>query len=356
MKHLGAIVLVVVLIIGAVLVRSQLSDDGSGSSSEQANRWEPGMTATIVCAAELAPVCDALSAKTPGLVVKTESVDHTENTLVGAENASEVDFDAWLVPAASPAMVADRRSRVLAQEILDTPSQVLARSPLVMVVWNDRLKVLENTCPDSEVTWKCVGELSGSQWADHGADASWGDVTPGYASPATTATGLFVIAQATGSWFGTTDYASNDFARSDYRLWLAQLEHGVLNRPNPPRTPLSEMLTKGRASFDLAGEIEAVAISEITGTRSQGDLKILYPAPSETVDVVLVTVKGSEAGERLTSLLMSDEASDAFVEADWRIDGNPVGDGPQDPLSDGDGLPSPGVLEALRGLWVEVAR
>lgn len=337
MKHLGAILLAALLIVGAVLVRSHLDDDG-------ADPILPATGATLVCAEELADVCRDLAASTPRLSVRIERVQRTEQILVDAASPSAVDFDAWLVPSVYPAMVADQRSRALAPEILDPPGEVIAESPLVIIGWNDRLERLESAC--MEVSWTCIGDLSGSAWSDHGGDPSWGAVTPGFASPTAGATGLAVVAQATGSWFGDTDYAANDFADSDYRSWLARLEHGVINRPGAPRTPLDEMLSKGPASFDLTGDTEAAARTRTTGSRSQDDLKILYPAPSVTVDIVLVTVTGSVAGEGLSRLLMSKDASKAFSESGWHL-----GSG-----TSGDQLPPAGVLLALRNLWTEISR
>lgn len=344
MKHVGAVVLAVVLVVAAIVVRNRLADDPVA----HVDPWTPESTATLVCADELANVCQALAASTPGLTVKMESVAVTEKRLITATDLDDLDFDAWLAPSSFPAMVTDQRSRALAPEILAPPSPVLARSPLTMVIWNELEEILTEACPGGEITWKCVGSIASTPWEEHGGDPSWGAITAGYASPENTATGLAVVAQATASWFGTTDFASNDFSDSDFRAWLQQLEHGIVNRPRAPRTPLDEMLTKGRATFDIVGETEAAALTKITGSRSQHDLKILYPAPSETVEVVLVAMAGSEAAERLTGLLMSEDATNAFTAAGWQ-----VGEETNGASFD---VPRAGVLEALRNLWRELAR
>lgn len=344
MKHFGAILLAVGLIVGSLVARSHLF----GADDKSHHKKQSDIAATIVCAPELASVCNSVAASEPNLTVRIEAVATTEATLVEAGSSNDLNFDAWLAPSDLATIVADQRERELKPEVFVKTTPVLARSPVVMVVWNDRLEVLKTQCPSGDVTWTCIGDLSGEPWVDHGGNGAWGSFTPGYPSPAITATGLAVIAQASSSWFGTTEFASNDFNASGFRPWLAHLENGVVNRPQPPRTPLTEMLTKGPSSFELSGDIEATALSEITGSRSESSLEILYPAPAVTYDVVMVTTNGTDAGERLTTLFTSNEASEAFRNAHWQVDDSEP--------SDHSSHFNPGVLEALRSLWLEVSR
>jgi hypothetical protein len=230
---------------------------------------------------------------------------------------------------------------------LAEPTAVLARSPIVMVAWNDRRTALEATCPDGQLTWRCVGELSGDPWTTANGDAGWGAVKPGHPLPDQTAVGLLALADATNSWFGNPDYASNDFSDPAFRRWFEDLERGIPAFPQPPRTPLDEMLSKGPATFDLAASTEAAA-ALVARSRDKDRLSILYPSPLATADVVLAPIAGREGGNDVRDLLESDEASAAFTDAGWR-----VGD---DTLPADDGLPRAGVLEALRALWIEVIR
>lgn len=342
MRRALALAAAVAMIVGAIVLRSHLAKDHGAEENTAPTR------STLVCSTEVAAVCEALRAKAADVEIRIEEAARTEATLVGAATPAELGFDAWLVPQPFPAMVAEQRGRATSVPVLDEPTGTLARSPLVAAVWKDRLRVLEATCGAGGVTWKCIGELAGTPWAGHAGDPLWGPVKPGHPVPDSTATGLLVLAQATGSWFGASTYASNDFGDPAFATWFERLERGVPYWPVPPRTPLDEMLSKGSATFDIAGATEAETVKRVTESRDKDLLEVLYPSPAATADIVLVRVTGSSAGGRLTKLLESDDAAAAFTEAHWR-----VGD---TTLAPDDGLPRPGVLQALRSRWIEVVR
>ena len=154
-------------------------------------------------------------------------------------------------------------------------------------------------------------------------------------------------AEATNSWFGNADYASNDFGDPAFRAWFEKLERGIPSFPTPPRTPLDEMLSKGPATFDLAADTEAAA-GQAGRSRDKDRLSILYPSPLATANVVLAPIAGRDGEDRVRRMLDSNDATTAFTDAGWR-----VGD---DTLPADSGLPRAGVLEALRALWIEVIR
>lgn len=356
MKRLAALVVTVLLVVGAVVVRHRLdqpstNDNGTGAAS--------AASATLVCVTELAAVCQALAQRDTSLTVRVEDAATTQATLVAdVPRGSGPAIDAWLAPRPLPEMVTEQRQRAGLAPSLDASSRVLARSPLVVAVWNDRRQVLAGRCPGGDITWRCVGEVAGTPWNGIGGQATWGDVKPGHPTPELTATGLLVIGQATGSYFGTSDYASNDFTDPAFRAWFERLERAVPTFPTPPRTPLDEMLFKGPSAFDLTGDLEADAAPAIVGSRDKDRLTILYPSPLATADLVLAPVAGSDAGGRLKKLLESNDAATALARAGWRVDGQPTADGiPADlALPADNGLPRAGVLQALRSLWIEVIR
>jgi hypothetical protein len=339
-KRLLALVVAVGLVAGALWVRG-LIDDGGGGGGGGGGSGDRALT--VVCVTELAAVCEALAAEEPDLQVRIEEEAVTEQALTTADAVDDVD--AWLTFAPFAQVVDEQRQRSGRFAVLDEPSDVLAWSPLVMAVWNDRRDVLTGRCGD-EITWTCVGEVSGLPWSELGGPAAWGPVKPGHPTPETTAVGLLVLAQATGSFFGASTYASNDFADPAFRAWFERLERGIPSFPRPPRTPLDEMLSKGPAAFDLAGSTEAAAVPAIERSRDRDRLTVLYPSPSAVAEVVLVPIAGSDAGGRVLDLFTTDDATTALAAAGWQTH---AADRPAD-----DGLPSPGVLQALRSLWNEV--
>lgn len=352
MRRALAVVAAVAMVAVAFLVRARTDDGGLGIGG---GGEEP---ATLVCARELEPACRALQTDNPWLTVVAEDANRTLTTLTGADfSSADAAIDGWLVPQPFPAMVDETRARNGANPALGEPSRVLARSPLVIAIWNDRRQALRGRCGD-ELTWRCIGEVAGQPWADTGGSASWGEVKPGLPNPPETAVGLLVAGQAGASWFGTPDYAANDFTDPAFRDWFERLARASTGSGTGSGTPLDQMLFIGPASFDLAGSTEATAGPAIATSRDKDRLGIVYPSPEATADVVLAPVAGSDAGARLQKLLESPAAATALANAGWRVDGQPraagVPDTPALPTSNG--LPRAGVLQALRSLWVEVTR
>jgi hypothetical protein len=353
-KRLGALLLAMAMIGGALWGRARLDGPGGGTTGSTSS----GRGGTVVCASELEAACQSLTKRHPELKVVIEEAQTTLERLVAAPtDAAALGFDGWLVPQPWPAMAAGQRQQTGATSLMDEPSPVLARSPLVIAAWNDRRDALQQRC-GAEITWKCIGQAAGDPWATTGPPSTWGVVKPGHPTPARTAAGLLALSEATASWFGTTNYASNDFTDPAFRGWFTKMERSVPSFPAPPRTPLDEMLFTGPASFDLTGSTEAAAGPAIATSRDSGRLSILYPAPLTTADVVLAPVSGSAAGGRVLKLIESNEGADALAAAGWRVDGRASAPGiPDQPTLPAEaGLPKPGVLQALRSLWVEVVR
>ena len=109
------------------------------------------------------------------------------------------------------------------------------------------------------------------------------------------------------------------------------------------RQTLHPMLSQGRAAFDFVGTTEAEATEVDTAARRDELVKI-YPSPMATADVVLVLTPG-DRGDRLREIV-SDRAGD---ELRTRVEGAERPRAPPD-----DGLPSPGLLDALAGRAREV--
>jgi hypothetical protein len=355
MKRVFAVLAAICMIALAVFIRGQLDDEGSSDS-----RSSSSSGGTVVCATELAAACFELDRAEPDVDVRVEDATTTQATLSdSAFDLEEPPFDVWLTLQPFPAMVADQRARAFQPAALDDAKGPIARSPMVVVIWNDRRAALETSCPpDTTWPWRCIGDVAGRPWGEVGGQAAWGSVKPSHPVPDTTASGLFALSQATASYFGRTDYASNDFVDPAFRRWFEQLERAIPAFPAPPRTPLDEMLSKGPAVFDLAGSTEAAAGPAVASSRDKDRLSILYPSPATTADVVIAPVADSAQGGRLTRLLESDEFAGMLARTGWRVEGRPLADGLDAvyELPGDSGLPRAGVLEALRALWIETIR
>lgn len=355
MKRLLALLGAALMIAVAFFVRDQIDDDGT---SAEGGGSGSGEDAVLVCSTELATPCRELARQRDDIVVRIEDAATTEALLVAAEPGGDVPFDAWLTLEPFPEMVAEERARALRQPVLGDPSPTLARSPLAIVVWNDRRDALAGACA-GEITWRCIGDQAGRVWSEVGGVAAWGSVKPSHSPPDRTAEGLLVISQATASYLQRSDFSRNDFDGDvAFQRWFEQLERAIPSFPTPPRTPLDEMLSIGPAMYDLTGALEAVAGPAVRRSRDNERLTILYPSPAAVAGVVVVPVSDSNRGERVKRIVESTQMAELLAAAGWRVDGQPLADGVDASveLPADSGLPRAGVLEALRTLWVETVR
>lgn len=335
--RLLALLAAVAMVVGAVAVRARLDDDEERSTT----------TLRLVCSTELAAVCDALSDDAGSDVRATvEPAADTAARLTALGQGEQPALDGWLVAGPWPAIVDDARERDARVALLEE-GQVLARSPVVLAVWPDRADVLGRHCGGGTVGWKCLGDNVGAQWSSlPGGDVRWGSVKPGL-PPVSTATGLAVLGAATVAWFGDRPVASStDLQEGAYQDWLARLLRAV---PATPPATIDTVLRRGPATFDAVGTVEAEAAPVLARTARDPKPTLLYPEPVATADVVLGTTDGRAAG-LLRELVAGPTGRRALAAAGWRVPGEPPAPGidPTVELPADSGLPSPGVLEALR--------
>ncbi len=333
------------MVSGALLIRSRLDSSGDADRLEASR-------AVVVCSPELKPVCDQVGRDHPEIEVTVEDALATVERLSAPSFSRETTpLDAWLAPQPFARMVDENRSFAGLDPIFEPTGRVLARSPLTITIWNDRLAALVTTC-GGEVSWRCIGEHAGQAWSEIGGQQSWGKLKPGFPSPTTAATGLLVITQASADELGRTDFARNDLTDPGYLAWLDQLKRAVPTFAPSTGSALTQMLFSGRASFDLAGSTEAQSAPAVATSRDKNELTVIYPAPAVTADVVLVPLRGAGAGEHAREVFGSDETGSALAANGWRVDGQPAADGVgSGPLPDTDGLPAPGVVQALHDVW-----
>ena len=345
-KRVLAVVAAVLMIGGALLIRSRLD------AREDANELQAS-SAVVVCATELAAVCDEVRREHPELTITTEEASVTAGKLSASGFSRDATpMDAWLVPRPFPAMVDENRSFTGLEPVLGDSSRVLARSPLTLTAWNDRLDALRSAC-GGEVTWVCIGDNAGQPWLDTGGPQSWGNVKPGLPDPSTTAFGLLGLTQATSQYLDRTDFASNDLQEPGFPSWLDQLKRSIRSYP-PTSTggPLGQMLSQGKGTFDVAGSAEAVSGPGVSTSRYKTDLTVLYPSPVITADVVLVPLRGSDPGNHAREVFESDATAATLAAKGWRVAGQPPAPGVlSDPLPETDGLPKPGAVQALLDVW-----
>jgi hypothetical protein len=331
----------VLMVVVALFVRDRI-DDGDGG----------GGTVRLLCTTELESACTEVVEQNDSVDVTVEPAGMTAQSLASLPDAQRPDFDAWLAPLPWPEIVDVLRNENQMRPMFATPSDPIARSPLVLVARADRTPVLEATpACNSRVDWRCVGVVAGRPWTElPGGQAPWGTVKPAYGNPAMSAVALLVLSQATSEFLDTADYSLADLESDEYLDWLSGIERAV---PATPANPFLEMLQQlPTATYDVVGttEAEAAPAIAVAAPDRRKELTLLYPEPVVTADVVLAAVAGrQDVADRLDP----DDAAVPLARTGWRVPGESNARGVRDTpaLPRQSGLPDAGVLVALQVTW-----
>jgi hypothetical protein len=325
-KRLAAALAAVAMVAGALLVRGALDGDdpdAGGGGSEVPEQLR------LTCATEMEDICEVLADRVAGVELTVEDPGVTADALAELAAGDDPGFDAWLADGPWAAMVADDRSFAgVDGEVLGEPSKVLGRSPAVIVVRSSRQAELTEAC-DGAVSWRCIGDQA----------ATW---RIGLASP-DRGDGLVPLAEATGSYFGTTGYSTVDFEEPGFTTWFDALTGLSTRTQLGTQSALATALTR-TGTFDVVGALE----SQTSLLRDRDDWSTIYPEPMSTADVQLVPRDGLDADE-LIDRLGAEQLRDVLLEGGFRP--ATAQDEQSTSLPPEANLPSAGVLNALRDLW-----
>ena len=314
------------MVVGALVVRNRMEDDEVSRSTNL----------KLLCASELEAVCLALEADPDSSIsVVIQPVGATVDQLVDADS---VEFDGWLTPGPFPQLVRETRKAAGDDELIDTVSRPLARSPVVLAMWRERAAALETSCVEKTIAWKCLGDAAGKPWKDVGGRDVWGSVKTALPNPATTAAGLVTLGAGTATFFGQPDVGLLDIEGDiAYGVWLNNLVRANVD------IDVGGMLAAGGPSLaDVAAGLEAAVKPVVEAAAASAAVSVIYPSPVATADVFLGTV-ASKRSALLVELLSGALGRQAFGEAGWRISA--------DDLPATSYLPTPGLLGALRSKW-----
>ena len=347
MRRVLAVVAAAAMVAGSLAVRSRLDE----------REDERSQVLRLTCATELEAACRQLEGGDARLQVTVEPAGTTAARLAGVEG--DTGLDGWLTTGPWPEIVDIERQGAALEPLFTASRSALARSPLVLIVAKERAAVLAPRCPpDGTVSWRCLGEAAATPggWAALGRP-EWGDVKPRHASPVSDGIGALVLGQAVSAWFGRTDLSTADLEDEAFQQWFAGLGGAVARSAG---SPLNTLLVAGPAAVDAVGTTEAEAGPALASAAParRDSLTLLYPSPMATADVVLATPATGGPSESLSRLVGGGEGREALAAAGWRVDGERRAPGVNDnpPLAPGSGLPSSGLLAALRDRWSEVTR
>jgi hypothetical protein len=300
-----ALVAAIGMVFGAFVFRYGMPGGGGGDGGDDGAIGNAGAFA-IVCASELGAVCDAV----PGAVIEPAAV--TADRLIAARGAGDARIAGWLAPGPWPAMV-DAQRRLGSKAVLFASKGTgLASAPIVAVARKSQLP--PGCVPD--VTWRCLGDAAQQSTFRIGGD------------PVSTSSGLFLRAAALNGFFGNADWATNDLAEQpEAQTWLDNLN-----------TRLGAAAGFGARSLDTFVLQQGSANVYLTIGAGAGQLAgnvsfdVRTPTPPVSVSV------GYTAAAREGRQIDTGSVSTALRSTGWKVQ----------PNAKTEGLPSPGVLLALR--------
>lgn len=310
MKRLAALVAAVAMVAGAWAVRSRIDR-------------APEPPVRLTCSTELEDVCTDLSDEVATITI--EAPGQTAARLAAVDEGDDPGFDIWLTAGPWAEMVRNQREfdRVPG-DVLGTASDVLARSPVVLMVPTEQRDELESDCGGT-IAWDCV------------LDPNRGIAT-GVSSPDRT-DGLLSLANATAGTLGDTRYDSSALEDAAVRSWLGDLRNGGRSLGD------TSALTRAAAQQGLFRAVGALEADARTLGATRDDWSPIYPDPMSVAEVRLVPRTG-DAGAEALDRLDRDELVRSLDEQQWRTDGGD-GDSGEPALPEDTGLPSAGVLNLL---------
>jgi hypothetical protein len=318
--RIGALVVAVALVVGALVVRS------NRDAEEKRGPYR------LTCASELAEACRALSSVDVNVTV--EAAGMTADRLIALPAGADTGFDGWLAGGRWTAMVAEARRAVSAEPVTDA-GKALGSTRVSVAVWRDRATVLRTKCGGT-LTWKCIGDAAArGTWAANGGRSEWGLVKIALADPLSESAGLVGLAAATAGYIGADTFVPVDLGANDpYLAWLTGLAKAV-PRPSPGIEPI---LTSGPSVADVYIGLDAEIRSVLRTAARQGDVEVVNLSPVFAVDAMLA---GLATNPRKTPKGLDD----AVRGAGWL-----------ESVTGAEPLPAAGALAGLRQLWKDTIR
>ena len=313
MKRLGALVLAVAMVAAAFVARAALGTDDQDELTAGGDEQPVG----IICASDLADRCSAAAVPVAG---KPQAGD-TADALIAADDPSDLGGSAWLVTEAWASVVLAERERLGREPLFEVAGDALASSGAVLAVWEGRAQQLAARCElatDAALGWGCVAEQAGTELEGGRVRVAGPDIE--------SAAGLVVAAAQSVGFFTGTDFSLADFDTRGFRSVAAELSSRTTD------SPVRKMRAEGPGQITAAGSL-AVEATNLASTF--GTVATSTPEPPVRADVVLVVPGGTEVPEQQRVAL-----ADALQAAGW-----------DPPSTEPSGLPSGGVLAAIRTLW-----
>jgi ABC-type Fe3+ transport system substrate-binding protein len=166
----------------------------------------------------------------------------------------------------------------------DAP-QPLVITPLVMIAWEERAKVMATAAKGGDPSdWRVVHALSSSPkgWLGIGGPAEWGYVKPGHTAPNASNSGLqTIVLMAYAFHQKSSGLKPADILNEGFQKWLREIEGAVNKFGSSSGTYMKDMILYGPSRYDFIWNYESVAIGDMGAAQGRwGNLAIFYPRPT----------------------------------------------------------------------------
>lgn len=351
LRRVLALLLAVGMIFGAWQLR--------GAREQQARQATGEGALTLTCAAPLMEVCRALSEQLRG--DGHDLASEPAPALAGTGVSGGTGPPAGTGVSGSTPAGGVLLTLAPLQELAGAPAdaQMLARSPLVVAMHDERAEVLTEHCGGA-LSWRCVGDaVELGRWADIGGEATWGTLKPAHPDPADSEVGLLALGQIATGFFGSSDLGSRQIDDVEFFAWFARFQDAIPALPGVG-DPLQVMAAQGASGMDVLAVVEAQAVDLLVRSAARAPNLRLHPIePAASADVVAAAV-GQDEGVQDLITAVGERAPALLAGAGWRVEGMAASPALEQAgvdlgaLPGGNGLPPAGTLEALRRLHEEL--
>src|SRR5262245_45332846 len=211
----------------------------------------------------------------------------------------------------------------------DLAPEPLVLTPLVMIAWEERAKVLARASGGDPTNWRTIHDVAVNPkgWVALGAPAEWGYVKPGHTAPNSSNSGLqALILMAYGFHGKRNGLTPTDVMNEPFQKWLRELEASVGKFGQSSGTYMRDMILYGPSKYDLVWNYESVAIADMAAAQGRwGNLYVYYPTPTLWSYHPLVVLEGDwvsaeqrAAAKELRDFLLTPEVQARALEFGFR--------------------------------------
>lgn len=200
----------------------------------------------------------------------------------------------------------------------------LVLSPLAIMIWEDRAKVLEAKYKDQGgITFQNLyNALSDpaivGRWGNLGGDPNWGFIKLGYTDPRESNSGTMMLMALANNYYGTTKaIQSSQAVDQQFAKFLTAVSNAV---SQPSRSSsgilMDDFIAKGPAAYDIVIVYEALALEHFQNAvgRHNQTLRIIYPLynlysdhPQCLIDHPSITPEQRAAASKFQEFLLSQD-------------------------------------------------